>query len=452
MKTKFEQLCSLLNEKDKAQIFTLIQTRFLGGQDEHTAFFKRVMRERKPFSKNIPVRERLIMSDLYQMIEKWLVIRLVLKDDNSFDGKLLQFFRQNENEKLFREKMADARKKTHIEGIQNSAFYERMGNLLYEQWEFDQLHNRFSNAEAEEIQRYKEIASISRQLMETVTLVPQAALISREIDTSLTDHLMPYVQQKGYLGIPCIALYYYALHMIRYPEDEEWFYRFSNELDQHKQVFPKEELKTLYFQAINYCIRRHNLGDNNYSRRLLEYYKTALQEKYLLTNGYLSRNTYRNINTIAIRLGYYEEALDLSLSYVDLLRKEDKKSAYNFNMANIFYAQKRYDEAIESLQDVEFEDHLSNLFAKTIQLKIYYETGSDRLLDAHLDAMQVYLTRKKIIGYHKNNYAKIIKFTRKLIRLNPFDQKAKSALLEQIRQEKLIPDREWLLREVEHKK
>ncbi|MCE2789492.1 MAG: hypothetical protein LW630_06215 [Saprospiraceae bacterium] len=121
-------------------------------------------------------------------------------------------------------------------------------------------------------------------------------------------------------------------------------------------------------------------------------------------------------------------------------------------MANIFYAQKRYDEAIESLQDVEFEDHLSNLFAKTIQLKIYYETGSDRLLDAHLDAMQVYLTRKKIIGYHKNNYAKIIKFTRKLIRLNPFDQKAKSALLEQIRQEKLIPDREWLLREVEHKK
>ncbi len=452
MKTKFEQLCSLLSEKDKAQILELIHTRFLGGHDGHAAFFQRLMYDGQTLSKNLPVRDRLIMSDLYQIIEKWLVVRLVLKDGNSFDGKLLEYFRQHENEKLFREKMADARRRAHVEGIQNSAYYERMGNLLYEQWEFDQLHNRFSNAEAEAIQRYKEIASISRQLMETVTLVPQAALISREIDTSLTDHLIPFIHQKGYLSIPCIALYYYALHMIRFPEEEEWFTQFSDELERNKQFFPGDELKTLYFQAINYCIRRHNLGDNNYSRRLLEYYKTALQEKYLLTNGYLSRNTYRNINTIAIRLGYYEDALSLSLKYVDLLRREDKKSAYNFNMANIFYAQKKYDEAIEAMQDVEFEDHLSNLFAKTIQLKIYYETGSDRLLDAHMDAMQVYLTRKKIIGYHKNNYAKIIKFTRKLIRLNPFDRKAKAALLDQIRQEKLIPDREWLLREVENKK
>lgn len=101
---------------------------------------------------------------------------------------------------------------------------------------------------------------------------------------------------------------------------------------------------------------------------------------------------------------------------------------------------------------MDFEDHLSNLFAKTIQMKIYYETGADRLLDAHLDAMKVYLTRKKIIGYHKNNYAKIIKFTRMLIRLNPYDRQAKQALIEKIKNEKLIPDKDWLLREVENKK
>ena len=74
---------------------------------------------------------------------------------------------------------------------------------------------------------------------------------------------------------------------------------------------------------------------------------------------------------------------------------------------------------------------------------------SIRLLDSHLDAMQVYLTRKKIIGYHKTNYSNIVKYTRKLIRLNPYDKEAKLKLAENIKNEKLLPDRDWLLRQVE---
>jgi tetratricopeptide (TPR) repeat protein len=452
LKTKFGQLFELLNEKDKMHLHSLIPSRLLGGQEEHAAYFEMAMQGLIPTPEKIPVKQRLLMSDLYKMMEKWVVIKQSVSETTACDVQLLRFYRGQENEKLFREKMSDARRFADSNPVRNAAYYEHVGTLLFEQWEFDQLSNRFSNADAENIHRHREIALLSRQLMHTVSLAPQSALLSRQFDTSMTDHLLEYVQQKGFLDIPCIALYYFAMHMIRHPEQEDWFVRFSHGLDAHRHLFPDEELKTLYFQAINYCIRRHNLGDHAYSVRLLDYYKTALKEKYLLTNGHLSKNTYRNINTIAIRLGHYDEALHLSLTYVELLRKEDKKSAYNFNMANIFYAQKKYSEAIEALQEVDFDDHLSNLFAKTILMKIFYETGADRLLDAHLDAMQVYLTRKKIIGYHKNNYTKIIKFTRMLIRLNAYDRKAKEALMEKIRQEKLIPDRDWLLREVENKK
>ena len=119
-------------------------------------------------------------------------------------------------------------------------------------------------------------------------------------------------------------------------------------------------------------------------------------------------------------------------------------------MANIYYAKQQYQEALDALREAEFDDHLSNLFAKTLMLKVYFEMNSMRLLDSHLDAMQVYLTRKKIIGYHKTNYSNIVRYTRKLIRVNPYDNAAKAKLAQSIRNEKLLPDRDWLLKMVEN--
>ena len=70
-------------------------------------------------------------------------------------------------------------------------------------------------------------------------------------------------------------------------------------------------------------------------------------------------------------------------------------------------------------------------------------------MDAHLDAMQVYLTRKKIIGYHKTVFSNIVKYTRKLIFLNPFDASEKVKLRENIVAEKSIADKDWILSQID---
>jgi len=449
MRTKFENIFETLDEHDKNHVISLIPTKLMGGNKKHLDFMIQAMSGKLKIPNNIPVRMRLIMSEVYGMIEKYIVIRDSLKESYHAEKVLLRHFRKHENEKLCGEMITESLQSLE-DSHQNADYYHHVSALSFEKWEFDQLQNRFSNSEAEDIIKNAEISAISRQLMQTVALAPQSALMSRKIDTGLSEHLIPYIKEKNLLTIPCISLYYYAWMMIRYPDDTSWFDLFSQQLDKSHQQFPVEEQKTLYFQAINYCIRRHNSGDRDYSQRLLEYYKTALASKYLLTNGYLSKNTYRNINTIAIRMGQYQEAMDISNTYVSALRKEEQESAYNFNMANIHYSQKKYNKALEALRLVEFDDHLSNLFAKTLMLKIYYEMGSERLLDAHLDAMQVYLTRKKIIGYHKVNYANVIRYTRQLIKLKPFDRASRERLMEKVNSEKMLPDRDWMLRQLSH--
>ena len=449
MNTKLEHIISTLPKDDFAVILSLIPTKLMNGSLKHVQYLQKIL-EKSPSStatKNIPVEDRLIMSDLCRMIEKYIVINQALSSTEFMEKSLLSHYRSSEDDKLFSEHFQRASKQCSKD-LKNASYFQFVSDIQYERWQFDQLKNRFSNAEAEDIITHSEVAFISKKLMEIVSLAHQSALISKKINTDFIDFLEPYIIRKKYLDIPCVSLYYYAIKMIYEPDEQMWFERFGKDLEENTAFFPAEELKTLYFQAINYCIRKHNLGDKAFSQQLLDYYITALNRKYLLTNGYLSKNTYRNINTIAIRMGRYEDAARISTDNVQYLRKEEKDGAFNFNMANIFYAKQQYQDALDALRYVDSDDHLSNLFAKTLMLKIYFETKQERLLDSHLDAMQVYLTRKKIIGYHKTNYSNIVRYTRKLMRLNPYDKNAKNKLAKNIRDEKLLPDRDWLLKQV----
>lgn len=449
MNTKLEHILSSIKNDDLVILMTLIPTKLFCGNQKHIDFLQKIINQPKlDKSENIPAAHRLLMTELTKMVEKYIVIKHTLDTGLYKDKVLLAHYRANENEKLFYEHYQQIEKKTNSD-LKNAEFYQYNADFLYEKWQFDQLKNRFSNAEADDIITNSEIATISKKLMEAVSLAHQSALISKKISTSFIEYLEPYILSHNYLEYPCISLYFYAIKMVYEPDDLSWFEKFSEALDRFAHHFPNDEVKNLYFQAINYCIRKHNSGDKSFSRRLLDYYITALDNQYLLTNGFLSKNTYRNINTIAIRMGRYDDAIQISTNNVQYLRKEDKEGAFKFNMANIYYAKQQYQEALDALREAEFDDHLSNLFAKTLLLKVYFEMKAMRLLDSHLDAMQVYLTRKKIIGYHKTNYSNIVKYTRKLIHLNPYDKQAKLKLAESIKNEKLLPDRDWLLRMVE---
>lgn len=86
-----------------------------------------------------------------------------------------------------------------------------------------------------------------------------------------------------------------------------------------------------------------------------------------------------------------------------------------------------------------------NLAAKTILLKIYFETEEYDLLDAHLEAMKNYIRRKKVIGYHRKNYQNLIRFTKKLVAFNPFDKEEIQKLRQEIEGVDILTERGWLL-------
>jgi len=191
-----------------------------------------------------------------------------------------------------------------------------------------------------------------------------------------------------------------------------------------------------------------NRGQIEYGNIALDLYEEALTSKYLLVDGYLSRFTFKNIAAIAVKIGEYERAERFSNEYYSSLRKEERNSALNFNQALISYHKKDFDTALKSLQEVDFKDHLFNLAAKVIQMKIYFESEELDLLDSHLDAMQMYILRKKVIGYHKTNYKNIIKMTRKLLKVQLSDSSVVKILKGEINNTEVLTEKKWLLNQL----
>jgi hypothetical protein len=71
--------------------------------------------------------------------------------------------------------------------------------------------------------------------------------------------------------------------------------------------------------------------------------------------------------------------------------------------------------------------------------------GEADALDAHLQSMQTFIRRQRIIGYHKINYLNIIKYAKKLATHNQNDKKERAKLADQISGEQYMTEREWFL-------
>jgi len=136
-------------------------------------------------------------------------------------------------------------------------------------------------------------------------------------------------------------------------------------------------------------------------------------------------------------------------NYKNKLQKDARNSTYALNMARLLCAKdKNYQEALQLLQKVSDKDLLNNLNAKILQLRIYWEIKEFSLLESHLEAMANFIRRKEVIGYHKENFLNIIKFTKRLLKVNFYDKAAIEKLKTAIEKEGIVSEKRWLLKQL----
>ncbi|MEM9821946.1 MAG: hypothetical protein AAF985_12775, partial [Bacteroidota bacterium] len=346
-------------------------------------------------------RVRVIMSFLFQCLERFILLQTFLADEVKVKLQLAEEYRTRQLPNHFQRTIKSLKKRQTESPIRNADYYHDHVQVQLETYYFSSNNQRTGEYHLQEISDNIDLAFLTLKLKQTCFSIAHQNMFNKEYHFGLLSEMLQYIQQKQFLQIPAISVYYHCYHALTHPEEDQHYFQLKEALLKYAHHFPSTEIRDLFLLTINYCIRRMNAGIQRFEQEVLDWYQIGLQEEHLMNNGHLSRFTYRNITTMGLIIQDYQWVENFIHEYKDRLEKQYRESAYGFNLARLAYAKKDYSTALQLLQQSAHKDLLLNLGAKTLALKIYYELEEYNLLDSHLDAMTNFIRRKKIIGYHR---------------------------------------------------
>lgn len=392
------------------------------------------------------IKLRLINSQLLQLVEQYLVIKKMESDELYQVIALSQTYRSRELKKHYLHHRAASYRILQDQTVQNADYFAGKYAIEMENYHFESGLQRSKVLNLQQISDTIDTAFLTFKLRQTCLMMAHQSVFKTEYQFGLLDALLPEITMKNRLDTPAISVYYYCFKSLIDPNDKTYFEKFKSEVLAHYHLFPPEEARDLFLLATNYCIKKTNEGRDEFAVDALDLYEKALDKELLVQNGVLSRFSYANIVNMGLKSGKLDFVAQFIQQYKAYLEIKHLTSAYSFNMARLEYARKNYEAVIELLRNAEYKDLITNLTAKTILLKVFFEMGAFNLLESHLDAMNTFIRRKrKVISYHELNCLNIIKYTKKILSLNPFDKAEKNLLREQIEKEEMLTERKWLV-------
>jgi hypothetical protein len=213
----------------------------------------------------------------------------------------------------------------------------------------------------------------------------------------------------------------------------------------HLLNFPDTECREILLHAINFCIKKINNHESLYLNEYFELTQFGLENRILMENGILSKFTFKNAVTVALKLSKWEWVKNFIENYKQFLHPKERQPVYNYNKAVYFFRTGDYASAMPLLRQADFADIHADLAARCMLLQIYYETPAFDALSSLLDSFSTFINRQKDIGYQKDMYLNLIKFVKKILKGDMKDKAFKQQLIIEIEGTAYLAEREWLI-------
>ncbi|MCG8331721.1 MAG: hypothetical protein MI974_28810 [Chitinophagales bacterium] len=392
----------------------------------------------------------LLLSRLQRMVEQFLVWEEVQQQEMEQYYLLQKAYRRLREEKLYKRSAQKAKK---IRAKRNKL----EASMLY--WDYAMEKDFYDYIASHSRQERTNLQEVSDQLDQFyfAEKLKQACLAhSRKIanQENYDIHLLSIIEmtlreRTSLLDVPAIRIYYDCYKAVVQGGEEEDFQQLRRSIIQYKNGFPRQEIRDIYYLAINYCIRALNRGGEAFAKEALSLYELSLSEGYLLEDGHIPESTFSNIVSLGLRLKRYDWVRLFIQNQAVFLRPVFQESLPAFSRAKLLYECGQLRDALRELVIVETKLPFLYLGTKSLQLKIFYEQEEWDALDSLLESLRVYLQRRSDLGYHKEHYQLLLHFTRRLLQMPPSDRIGRQSLAEEINNTPAFREREWFIKQLE---
>ncbi len=393
---------------------------------------------------------RLLVSRLLKLTEDFMACREALKDETQWKINLAKAYRKMNMEQPFEKTVNHIRTQLEKGSFRNTNYHHNLYRTEYEYYDFISSQVRSGETNLQEVSNTFDTFYIAGKLEQACLMISHQAVFKIQYEFGLLNDVLNFVENNDeVLRVPAVAVYYHCYKAITVPDNESHFQKLRVLIQEHQSKFAHPEVHGIYLLAINYCIKRLNRGEKKYFREGFELYRSGLESGILLENNMITQFTFNNTVALGLFLKEYNWIERFIENYQNKLNRKYRKNIVNFNLAKLYYEQGNYKKSMRLLVQFDPEDYLLNLAARTLLLKMYYELEEFDSLESLLESMRMYVQRKEVLSYHKQNFENIIRFTKKMMELPDYDKAGREKLRKQILNTKIRSEREWFLKQLE---
>lgn len=158
---------------------------------------------------------------------------------------------------------------------------------------------------------------------------------------------------------------------------------------------------------------------------------------------------YKNMVRACILSKSPQQAMEWADTYRAHLPVHSRMSMYSFCMAEVYFGQGEFSNAVKSLNLVDHKDAFVSLAARRLLAQCYYELGYEEPMRDLLNSFNMYLRESKATkGYHRTAYLQFLSTFRVLLR------KPKATQLQKARRQLAADDQHldqsWFLQKIDH--
>lgn len=397
---------------------------------------------------------RYLMTDLTKHLEEYLCYKAIQNEELFKLHLLLYSYRLRKLERPFFStvKLAEKTLQDWPRRDVSHAFYEYLieeDKYKYASEQKEHLSKSNLQKVVDDLDKY----FILNKMRYSAEIINNKNVVAINYKLFLYEEIMNHLRINPLDHVPAAKVYYTIILTLIEPDNKLHYKALLQLLEEHKNIFGKDELWDMYVFAKNFCIRKINQGYTDYIRELFELYKIMLSSKIIFKENSLSQFDYKNIVYLGLRVDEMDWVKNFITKYSEYLDPKFRKNAYTYNLASYYYFQKNYDEALTLLQSVEFTDIYYHLDSKSLLLKIYYDQNETEAFFSLVEAFKVYIKRNLLIpASQKSTYYNMIKFVSKLYKwkLNPKGNL--NQIEEEIETTKPLADINWIRKKVEEAK
>jgi hypothetical protein len=385
-----------------------------------------------------------ISSYLLRVVEEFMAWQQWQSDDFQHQLSLFKSLRLHHLESLFEAQIVKAKN-----GVSSANSTQTLEFEYHIQWE-NFVHNRFKTGKQElrlqELSDSLDAYYIAEKLRIACILLSNQSITKTQYDTGLLANVLQFVEGHSLLQHPIISMYYHASKTIQNHEDDEAFNQLKAILTQYHKSLSVNELYDIFVFAANYCIRRMNMGEQQFMQEVFDIYRMGMDIGAFIQNGVMVPRTYSNIVFFGLRMGQQKWVEEFIYQNKDVLPEKQRIGYFNYNLARLFYENGRFGEAMPLLLQMEYDDALLVCLGRVLLAKMYFEQGESESLSSLLSSFKIYVQRKKIPPQYQVTYLNFINFLNRFL-LNPTLDTEKLAM--EIAETKGVAEKDWLLAQLQ---